>query len=40
MSTFAANLGCCSIMRPELRAAEIVLMIAWDRGYKKGPSTA
>ncbi|CAN1122703.1 hypothetical protein LINPERPRIM_LOCUS2870 [Linum perenne] len=28
MSTFAANLGRCSIMRAELRAAEIGLMIA------------
>ncbi|CAN1142403.1 Putative ribonuclease H protein At1g65750, partial [Linum perenne] len=35
VSTFAANLGRCSIMRAELRAAEIELMIAWDRGYKK-----
>ncbi|CAN1147271.1 Putative ribonuclease H protein At1g65750, partial [Linum perenne] len=35
VSTFAANLGSCSIMRAELRAAEIGLMIAWDRGYKK-----
>ncbi|CAN1853507.1 Putative ribonuclease H protein At1g65750, partial [Linum perenne] len=35
VSTFAANLGRCSIMRAELRAAEIELMIAWDKGYKK-----
>ncbi|CAN1144796.1 hypothetical protein LINPERHAP1_LOCUS7350 [Linum perenne] len=35
VSTFAANLGRCSIMRAELRAAEIRLMIAWDMGYKK-----
>ncbi|CAN1787168.1 Putative ribonuclease H protein At1g65750 [Linum perenne] len=33
--TFAANLGCCSIMRAELRAAEFGLMIAWDKGFKK-----
>ncbi|CAN1176456.1 Putative ribonuclease H protein At1g65750 [Linum perenne] len=33
--TFAASLGCCSIMRAELRAAEFGLMIAWDRGFKK-----
>ncbi|CAN1136200.1 Putative ribonuclease H protein At1g65750 [Linum perenne] len=35
MCTFAANLGRCSIMRAELRAAEFGLMIAWDRGVKK-----
>ncbi|CAN1809534.1 Putative ribonuclease H protein At1g65750 [Linum perenne] len=35
VSTFAANLGRCSIMRAELRAAEIGLKIAWDMGYKK-----
>ncbi|CAN1818744.1 Putative ribonuclease H protein At1g65750 [Linum perenne] len=35
LGTFAANLGRCSIMRAELRAAEFGLMIAWDRGYKK-----
>ncbi|CAN1131396.1 Putative ribonuclease H protein At1g65750 [Linum perenne] len=35
VSTFASNLGHCSIMRAELRAAEIGLMIAWDMGYKK-----
>ncbi|CAN1164782.1 hypothetical protein LINPERHAP2_LOCUS25771, partial [Linum perenne] len=35
VSTFAANLGCCSIMRVELRATEMGLMIAWDRDYKK-----
>ncbi|CAN1798128.1 Putative ribonuclease H protein At1g65750 [Linum perenne] len=35
ISTFAANLGCCSIMRAELRAAQFGLMIAWDRGFKK-----
>ncbi|CAN1265831.1 Putative ribonuclease H protein At1g65750, partial [Linum perenne] len=35
VNTFAANLGRCSIMRAELRAAEIGLMIAWDMGYKK-----
>ncbi|CAN1775308.1 Putative ribonuclease H protein At1g65750, partial [Linum perenne] len=35
VSTFAANLGRCSIMRAELRVAEISLIIAWDMGYKK-----
>ncbi|CAN1823072.1 Putative ribonuclease H protein At1g65750 [Linum perenne] len=35
ISLFAANLGRCSIMRAELRAAEIGLKIAWDRGYKR-----
>ncbi|CAN1310897.1 Putative ribonuclease H protein At1g65750, partial [Linum perenne] len=35
VSTFAANLGRCSIMRAELRAAEIGLMIAWDMGFMK-----
>ncbi|CAN1152490.1 Putative ribonuclease H protein At1g65750 [Linum perenne] len=35
VSSFAANFGRCSIMRAELRAAEIGLMIAWDLGYKK-----
>ncbi|CAN1858362.1 Putative ribonuclease H protein At1g65750 [Linum perenne] len=35
VSTFAANLGRCSIMRAELRGAEIGLMIVWDMGYKK-----
>ncbi|CAN1794232.1 Putative ribonuclease H protein At1g65750, partial [Linum perenne] len=35
VSSFASNLGRCSIMRAELRAAEIGLMIAWDMGYKK-----
>ncbi|CAN1162412.1 Putative ribonuclease H protein At1g65750, partial [Linum perenne] len=35
VSTFAANLGRCSIMCAELRASEIGLMIAWDRGYEK-----
>ncbi|CAN1243679.1 Putative ribonuclease H protein At1g65750, partial [Linum perenne] len=35
VSTFAANLGRCSIMRAKLRALEIGLMIAWDIGYKK-----
>ncbi|CAN1186749.1 Putative ribonuclease H protein At1g65750, partial [Linum perenne] len=33
--TFSDNLGRCSIMRAELRAAEFGLMIAWDRGFKK-----
>ncbi|CAN1161396.1 Putative ribonuclease H protein At1g65750, partial [Linum perenne] len=33
--TFAANLGSCSIMRAELRAAEIGLQLAWDLGVKK-----
>ncbi|CAN1149003.1 Putative ribonuclease H protein At1g65750 [Linum perenne] len=35
VSTFAANLCRCSIMRAELRAAEIGLIISWDMGYKK-----
>ncbi|CAN1144666.1 Putative ribonuclease H protein At1g65750 [Linum perenne] len=35
VGSFAANLGRCSIMRAELRAADIGLMIAWDKGYKK-----
>ncbi|CAN1188488.1 Putative ribonuclease H protein At1g65750 [Linum perenne] len=35
VSSFAANLRRCSIMRAELRAAEIGLMIAWDMGFKK-----
>ncbi|CAN1842174.1 Putative ribonuclease H protein At1g65750 [Linum perenne] len=35
VSIFAANLGRCSIMRAELRAAEFGLRIAWDKGYKK-----
>ncbi|CAN1806116.1 Putative ribonuclease H protein At1g65750 [Linum perenne] len=35
VSFFPANLGRCSIMRAELRAAEIGLMLAWDRGFKK-----
>ncbi|CAN1291848.1 Putative ribonuclease H protein At1g65750 [Linum perenne] len=35
VGSFAANLGRCSIMRAELRAAEIGLMIAWDMGFKK-----
>ncbi|CAN1157890.1 Putative ribonuclease H protein At1g65750 [Linum perenne] len=35
ISTFATNLGRCSIMRAELRAAEFGLMIAWDRVHKK-----
>ncbi|CAN1186630.1 Putative ribonuclease H protein At1g65750 [Linum perenne] len=35
VGTFAANLGRCSIMRAELRAAEIGLMIAWDMGFRK-----
>ncbi|CAN1241629.1 Putative ribonuclease H protein At1g65750, partial [Linum perenne] len=35
VSTFVASLGRCSIMRAELRASEIGLMIAWDMGYKK-----
>ncbi|CAN1173743.1 Putative ribonuclease H protein At1g65750 [Linum perenne] len=33
--TFAANLGRCSIMRAELRAAQFGLMIAWDRGFRR-----
>ncbi|CAN1263254.1 Putative ribonuclease H protein At1g65750 [Linum perenne] len=35
ISTFATNLGRCSIMRAKLRAAEFGLMIAWDRVHKK-----
>ncbi|CAN1131440.1 Putative ribonuclease H protein At1g65750 [Linum perenne] len=35
VSIFAANLGRCSIMRAELRAAEFGLRIAWDRGFRK-----
>ncbi|CAN1851844.1 Putative ribonuclease H protein At1g65750, partial [Linum perenne] len=35
ISCFAVNLGCCSIMRAKLRAAEFGLMIAWDKGFKK-----
>ncbi|CAN1129906.1 Putative ribonuclease H protein At1g65750, partial [Linum perenne] len=33
--TFAANLGRCSIMRAELRAAEMGLMIARDMDFRK-----
>ncbi|CAN1833707.1 Putative ribonuclease H protein At1g65750 [Linum perenne] len=33
--TFGANLGLCSIMRAELRAAQFGLMIAWDRGFRR-----
>ncbi|CAN1126747.1 Putative ribonuclease H protein At1g65750 [Linum perenne] len=33
--TFAANLGCCSIMRAELPTVEFGLMISWYRGVKK-----
>ncbi|CAN1197404.1 Putative ribonuclease H protein At1g65750, partial [Linum perenne] len=32
---FAANLGVCSIMKAELRAAEFGLVIAWDKGFMK-----
>ncbi|CAN1189279.1 Putative ribonuclease H protein At1g65750 [Linum perenne] len=35
IAAFAANLGSCSIMRAELRAAEIGLKIAWELGYRK-----
>ncbi|CAN1775030.1 Putative ribonuclease H protein At1g65750 [Linum perenne] len=35
VSTFAANFSMCSIMRAELRAAEIGLMIVWDMGFMK-----
>ncbi|CAN1767816.1 Putative ribonuclease H protein At1g65750 [Linum perenne] len=35
ISVFAANLGVCSIMRAELRAADIGLMIAWDLGFRR-----
>ncbi|CAN1153983.1 hypothetical protein LINPERPRIM_LOCUS15040, partial [Linum perenne] len=35
VTTFAVNLGCCPIIKVELRAADVGLMIAWDKGYKK-----
>ncbi|CAN1790449.1 Putative ribonuclease H protein At1g65750 [Linum perenne] len=35
IAAFAANLGSCSIMRAELRVAEIGLKIAWELGYRK-----
>ncbi|CAN1748078.1 Putative ribonuclease H protein At1g65750 [Linum perenne] len=35
LEAFAANLGTCSIMRAELRAAEIGLHIVWDLGVRK-----
>ncbi|CAN1146165.1 Putative ribonuclease H protein At1g65750, partial [Linum perenne] len=35
VSSFAANLGRCSIMMAELRAVEIRLKIAWFKGYDK-----
>ncbi|CAN1165563.1 Putative ribonuclease H protein At1g65750 [Linum perenne] len=35
VSTFATNPGRCSIMKAELRAVEIELMIAWDGSFKK-----
>ncbi|CAN1177317.1 Putative ribonuclease H protein At1g65750, partial [Linum perenne] len=34
LTAFAANLGSCSIMRAELRAAEIRLQLAWDMSVK------
>ncbi|CAN1189887.1 hypothetical protein LINPERHAP2_LOCUS40166, partial [Linum perenne] len=35
LAAFSANLGSCSIMRAELRAAEIGLTKAWELGAKK-----
>ncbi|CAN1126873.1 Putative ribonuclease H protein At1g65750 [Linum perenne] len=35
LATFACNLGTCTIMRAELRAAEIGFRIAWDLGFCK-----
>ncbi|CAN1170985.1 Putative ribonuclease H protein At1g65750, partial [Linum perenne] len=35
VAVFAANLGSCSIMRAELRAADIGLKLAWQLGFKK-----
>ncbi|CAN1807594.1 Putative ribonuclease H protein At1g65750 [Linum perenne] len=35
LAVFAANLGTCSIMRAELRAADIGLKIAWKMGFRK-----
>ncbi|CAN1137709.1 Putative ribonuclease H protein At1g65750 [Linum perenne] len=35
LASFSANLGSCSIMRAELRAAEIGLTTAWGLGLKK-----
>ncbi|CAN1150875.1 Putative ribonuclease H protein At1g65750 [Linum perenne] len=35
IATFSANLGSCTIMRAELRAAEMGFRIAWDMGLKK-----
>ncbi|CAN1142663.1 Putative ribonuclease H protein At1g65750 [Linum perenne] len=35
VAVFAANLGSCSIMRAELRAAEFGLQLAWKLGFRK-----
>ncbi|CAN1763097.1 hypothetical protein LINPERHAP1_LOCUS8681, partial [Linum perenne] len=35
LACFAANLGNCTIMRAELRAASIRFKIAWELGYRK-----
>ncbi|CAN1310201.1 Putative ribonuclease H protein At1g65750 [Linum perenne] len=35
IATFSVNMGTCSIMRAELRAAEIGFRIAWDMGWRK-----
>ncbi|CAN1299084.1 Putative ribonuclease H protein At1g65750, partial [Linum perenne] len=34
LAVFAANLGVCTIMRPEIRAADIGLKIAWELGCR------
>ncbi|CAN1811593.1 Putative ribonuclease H protein At1g65750 [Linum perenne] len=35
LACFAVNLGHCTIMRAELRAASIGFRIAWELGYRK-----
>ncbi|CAN1815564.1 Putative ribonuclease H protein At1g65750 [Linum perenne] len=35
LACFAANLGDCTIMRAELRAAAIGFRIAWELGYRR-----
>ncbi|CAN1821026.1 Putative ribonuclease H protein At1g65750 [Linum perenne] len=35
IATFSANLGTCTIMRAELRAAEMGFKVAWDLGLRK-----
>ncbi|CAN1181307.1 Putative ribonuclease H protein At1g65750 [Linum perenne] len=35
IATFSANLGTCTIMLAELRAAEMGFRIAWDLGLRK-----